>query len=439
MYICGNPPYLGYPQQSSEHKSDLKNVLDSLEFYDGRKLNFLDYISGWFLKAAEFCQHKDVTSAFVSTNSVCQGMSISTLWPLLFKYGQKIQFAYTSFKWMNLASNNAGVSVVIVALTSNLKTNPKIFSTDSNEVITSRVVDVINPYLSSGNVAQVRPLYSPIAHLPYMESGNTPRDGGNLIMDFSESNLLVKKHQPAKKYLIPLVGSKELVQGTVRMCLWIEDNEVFLAKKFVEIEKRLNAVRLMRQNSKRDITKLLADQPHRFAERRIGKGKSTIVIPSISSELRPYLPVGLIEGFKIVSNRCFVIYDEELWSLALIASRVHLVWIGAVCGRLETRFSYSTTLGWNTFPVPKLTTKNKEDLTRAAENILLAREEHFPATIADLYKPDQMPENLRIAHDHNDEIIERIFIGRRFKNDTERLEKLFELYSKMTGQDKSST
>ena len=365
-------------------------------------------------------------------------MSISTLWPLLFKYGQKIKFAYTSFKWMNLASNNAGVSVVIVALTSTLKTNPKIFSIDSNEVITSRVVDEINPYLSSGNVAQVRPLYSSLAHLPYMESGNTPRDGGHLIMDFSESNLLIKKHRQAKKYLIPLIGSKELVQGTVRMCLWIDDNEAFVAKGLIEIEKRLNAVRLMRQNSKRRITKLLADQPHRFAERRIGKGKSTIVIPSISSELRPYLPVGLVEGSKIVSNRCFVIYDEEPWSLALIASRVHLVWIGAVCGRLETRFSYSTTLGWNTFPVPKLTTKNKEDLNRAAENILLAREEHFPATIADLYKPDQMPENLRIAHDHNDEIIERIFIGRRFKNDTERLEKLFELYSKMTGQDKSS-
>ena len=133
----------------------------------------------------------------------------------------------------------------------------------------------------------------------------------------------------------------------------------------------------------------------------------------------------------IVTFKCFALYDAPLWAMALVASKLHIAWIGAVCGRMRTDFSYSNTLGWNTFPVPTLTEKNKSDLTRCAEDILLAREAHFPATIADLYDPDKMPENLRHAHERNDEVLERIYIGRRFKNDTERLEKLFDLYSKI--------
>ena len=160
--------------------------------------------------------------------------------------------------------------------------------------------------------------------------------------------------------------------------------------------------------------------------------RSTIIVPSVSSESREYLPCGFEPAGTVVSNAAFAMYDAPVWNLALIASRLHLVWIATVCGKLETRYRYSNTLGWNTFPVPTLTEKNKADLTRCAENILLAREHHFPATIADLYDPENMPADLRAAHDRNDEVLERIYIGRRFKNDTERLEKLFDLYTKMT-------
>jgi hypothetical protein len=160
--------------------------------------------------------------------------------------------------------------------------------------------------------------------------------------------------------------------------------------------------------------------------------KSTLILPGVSSENREYLPVGLLDSLSVVSNLAFALYDAPLWNMALIASRIHLVWIATICGKLETRYRYSNTLGWNTFPVPALTEKNKADLTRCAEDILLAREHHYPATIADLYDPDTMPEDLRQAHERNDEVLERIYIGRRFKNDTERLEKLFELYTKMT-------
>lgn len=156
-----------------------------------------------------------------------------------------------------------------------------------------------------------------------------------------------------------------------------------------------------------------------------------MIVPSVSSESRDYLPVGYMPTGTIVSNLALALYDAPLWNMALIASRVHLVWIGTVCGKMKTDFRYSNTLGWNTFPLPLLTEQNKADLTRCAEDILLAREAHFPATIADLYTPDTMPDNLRRAHERNDEVLERIYIGRRFKNDTERLEKLFDLYTKM--------
>jgi hypothetical protein len=187
----------------------------------------------------------------------------------------------------------------------------------------------------------------------------------------------------------------------------------------------------MRLESDAASTRAFADRPHRFKQIQ-GRGvESSIVIPKVTSEERPYLPVGLLSSDSIVSDNAFALYDAPLWNMALVASRLHLIWIATVCGKLETRYRYSNTLGWNTFPVPTLTEKNKADLTRCAEDILLAREAYFPATIADLYEPDSMPADLREAHERNDEVLERIYIGRRFRNDTERLEKLFELYTKM--------
>ena len=187
----------------------------------------------------------------------------------------------------------------------------------------------------------------------------------------------------------------------------------------------------MRLNSKDAGTREMATRSHQFREMYLS-ANHTIILPGVSSEAREYLPVGLIDNRSIVSNAAFALYDAPLWNMALIASRIHLVWIATVCGKLKNDYRYSNTLGWNTFPVPALTEKNKADLTFCAENILLVREAHFPATIAALYDPKNMPADLREVHERNDEVLERIYIGRRFKNDTERLEKLFELYTKMT-------
>ncbi|HRE17769.1 MAG TPA: lactate dehydrogenase, partial [Rhodocyclaceae bacterium] len=223
-----------------------------------------------------------------------------------------------------------------------------------------------------------------------------------------------------------------LIHSEMRYCLWIRDDEVAQAAAIPPVNARMEGVRKFRASAKAPTTRPYAAFPNRFRQIQDVAREHSIIVPSHSSENRQYLPVGVLSERFIVSNAALVIYDAPLWNMALIASLLHRVWIATVCGQLETRFRYSNTLGWNTFPVPMLTEKNKADLTRCAEDIMLAREHHFPATIDDIYDPEAMPADLRAAHERNDEVLERIYIGRRFKNDTERLEKLFDLYTKMT-------
>lgn len=246
----------------------------------------------------------------------------------------------------------------------------------------------------------------------------------------------MKKADPrAAKYIRPLYGSKEFIDGAPRACLWIKDGDEFEAASVASITKRITAVAEARRTATQDkAAQKLAATPYRFRDQDTAISH-TIVVPRVSSEGRAYLPTGLLAPDAIIQDQAFALYDAPLWNMALIASRLHLVWIATVCGKLETRYRYSNTLGWNTFPVPPLSDENKADLTRCAEDILLAREAHFPATIAELYDPDRMDRDfpdLRAAHERNDEVLERIYIGRRFKNDTERLETLFDLYTKMT-------
>ena len=236
--------------------------------------------------------------------------------------------------------------------------------------------------------------------------------------------------------LTPIMGSNEFINGLNRFCLWISDQQAALAWSIPPVAQRLEQIRDYRLHGS-DRGRAGLATPYKFERTIIGR-RTAIIVPSVSSERRNYLPCGLLSPDVRVSNLALAIYDAPLWNLAIVASRLHLVWIATVCGRLKTDYRYSNTLGWNTFPVPTLTDKNHADLTRCAEDILLTRESHFPATIADLYDPDHMPQDLREAHDRNDETLERIYIGRRFRNDTERLEKLFELYSKMTASAGSS-
>lgn len=425
-YICGNPPYLGSRDQKSEQKADL-------ELLFAKRINnwkSLDYVAGWFIKATDYCTKTRSIAAFVSTNSICQGLQVPVLWPEIFASGCRIEYAYTSFRWANLASHNAGVTVVIIGITTQPRSPRRLFSPDDSEQTVERQCTHINAYLAVGESVIVNKASHPISARSEMTFGNTPIDGGHLLLSRGERDALRLSPTQQSRLIRRIIGSAEFIHGLERYCLWIEDAHLAEAQAIPQIARRIRDVHSLRLNggkTARDI----AERPHQFQRMLFGK-QSTLIVPSVSSESREYLPCGYEPAGTVISNLAFALYDAPLWNMALVASRLHLVWIATVCGKLETRLRYSSTLGWHTFPLPTLTPKNKQDLTRCAEDILLAREHHFPATIADLYDPDTMPADLRAAHDRNDEVLERIYIGRRFKNDTERLEKLFELYTKMT-------
>ena len=265
-----------------------------------------------------------------------------------------------------------------------------------------------------------------------MVMGSMPRDGGHLILSADEANSIKDFHPEAQGLIRRYLGSDDLINGLQRSCVWVEDEQREHAQNIAELAARFASVTKMRSSSTLQSTRDFAEYPHRFVY-LAGKAQERIIaIARVSSARRNYLPVDLLDPRCVPSDALCAIYDSPTWTISLIGSRLHICWVAAVCGKLKTDYRYSNTLGWNTFPVPNLTDQNKAVLTRCAENILLAREAHFPATIADLYDPDNMPEDLRRAHDENDDVLERIYIGRRFKNDTERLEKLFELYTRMT-------
>ena len=420
-YICGNPPYIGRRNQTKEQKQDLKFLLAK----HIKSSASLDYVFGWIEKGSDYVSCFGGDFAFVTTNSVSQGTQIPIYWPHLFGKELCINFAHRSFRWSNNASNNAGVTCVILGI-GKTKSKKYIFDEDTKQEVKN-----INPYLLSSDVKIVDSASSPISQTSKMSYGNLPGDGNHLSLTKEERESLIASDPKLEKLILPLFGAQEFIRGLQRYCIWIDDDDLPLALSNSFIADRISKVREVRIASKDASYNSLAGRPHQFRDRNIAKN-TTILIPTVSSESREYLPTQFVKGRIGTTNQAYAVYDAPAWNMSLIASRLHLVWVATVCGKLETRYRYSNTLGWNTFPVPRLTEKNKNDLTHCAEDILLAREKHFPATIAELYVPEKMPENLRRAHENNDETLERIYIGRRFNNDTERLEKLFELYTKMT-------
>jgi hypothetical protein len=435
-YICGNPPYLGSTWQSAEQKADIRRIFESRT----KTFGALDYVSGWFMKAADFGVHCRSAAAFVATNSICQGQQVPFLWPLILELGHKIVFAHTSFKWANLASHNAGVTVVIVGISREVFSRRILFSEADGGEVTAREAENINTYLVCGDDVIVKKAMTPLTDVSTMDFGNKADDGGHLTLTTEELEAMGLEHCVRTKFIKGFYGSKEFINGETRFCIWVTDEGLHEASAVIPLNERISMVREARLASKDAYARSLAARAHQFKTPRLAENH-VIITPRVSSENRPYLPVGYLTNEAVIGDRNFALYDAPLWNMALIASRLHWIWIGTICVRMRTDFSYSNTLGWNTFPVPVLTERNKGDLTRCAEDILLAREAHFPATIAELYKEADgdvgapgMPADLRAAHDRNDETLERIYIGRRFKNDTERLEKLFEMYTKMTAK-----
>jgi hypothetical protein len=430
-YICGNPPYAGKGKKSPQQISDMQSVFGPRAVKHG----YIDYVGAWFIKAIDYGKHSSAACAFVATNSVCRGHQVPLMWPQIFNDGYVITFAHTSFKWKNLAAHNAGVVVTIIGLSKSQKATRQIYSATDDGELLSKQVPFINAYLVGGDNVFVEKSSVPINGLSGMDLGNMPYDEGNLLLSRDELTELNLTSSQRQEFVRRIYGSKEFTNGLSRYCLWIEDESLADARRVPEIARRIAAVEEMRLGSTDAGGRAMAKRSHQLREMKVAVTHA-LVMPRTSSESRQYLPAGLIANDSTVSSEAFSVFDAPLWQLAILISRLHLAWIATICGQLKTDYRYSNELGWNTFPVPLLTEQNKVDLTRCAEDILLAREAHFPATIAELYDPETMPDNLRRAHERNDEVLERIYIGRRFKNDTERLEKLFEMYTKMTAAEK---
>jgi hypothetical protein len=339
-YICGNPPYLGSTWQSNEQKDDLRLI------FDGRtKLwKSLDYVSGWFMKAADYGTQTTSAAAFVTTNSICQGQQVPILWPLIFETGHEIAFAHTSFKWANLASHNAGVTVAIVGISNRSNHVRRLFSIDINGQNVAKETTNINAYLIAGSKIIVTPQSKAKDERGLMEWGNKPTDGGNFFMNADERAALLAESPEAKKFIKRFLGAQEFIRGQERYCLWIKDGEREEAEAISEIRRRIREVAKIRAESKAAETRPAAAFPHRFRQIQSVAQKSTLVVARVSSEQREFLPIGLEDKNTIIGDRNFALYDAHLWNMALIASRLHWVWIGTVCVRMRTDFSYSNTL-----------------------------------------------------------------------------------------------
>ena len=420
VYIMGNPPYLGSSMQDENQKKDLEVVCGHFKNYKN-----LDYIASWFYKGAKYISGCNAKCAFVSTNSICQGDSVALLWPNIFAKNVEIDFAYQSFKWSNNAKYNAGVTVCIIGLSNQFKSIKRLYRNKQQ----SRC-EYINSYLLAAPEILIERKKEPISNLPKMVFGNKPTDGGNLILSPQERDKIISEYPEAEKFIRFYQGSDSFINGDIRYCIWIGESERDEAEEIPPLKDRIEAVAEFRRNSVATSTIEAAEYPHMFRQRAHRDGKA-LLVPRVSSERRQYIPIGFVDSNTIASDSMQVVYGASLQTFALLANRMHTIWLSAIGGKLETRYRYSN-LVYDSFPFPKLTTVEKEELERLAQNILNIREENADLTLGVMYNPETMPDELRDAHHQLDLAVERIYRPEPFTSDEERLEHLFKLYAKMT-------
>lgn len=425
VYLFGNPPYLGARRQSSYQKEDLSAVFNNIT----NKYKSLDYISGWFIKGEEYIEGSCSRFAFVTTNSICQGEQVSILWPEIFSRSGEIIFAYQSFKWGNNAKNNAGVMVAIIGVADSR------YYLKSKTLFANRMqikVKNISPYLTEGQNFSVKRCSKSISDLPSISFGSMPNDGGNLVFSKKEAEDL---DSDTKRFLRKYIGSKEFIDSTYRYCLWLKDSDADDYSENKVIEKILNNVKEYRLKSKRKATNELARNPELFGFISYKEGKTAIIIPRVSSENRIYAPMGIVDSNTIISDSAMAIYDAPLWLLGLLESRMHMTWMRSVGGRLKTDYRYSAGLVYNTFPVPELSTRRKNEIEDLVLKILDIRDEEG-GTLAELYgsplaEKNPKPMNVRLleAHQELDRVVDRAYKPSGFKDDAERLSMLLEMYA----------
>ncbi|MGN8830043.1 class I SAM-dependent DNA methyltransferase [Paenibacillus barengoltzii] len=434
VYLFGNPPYLGSKRQNKIQKEDLKIASNALKKYKS-----LDYISGWFIKGTNYIRNTVSKLCFVSTNSICEGEQVSILWDYILEKNIEINFAYTSFKWGNNAKSNAAVKVVIIGLTSQLDCNKYIYS-----VSMKRKVENITPYLTAGTNIIVKRTNYMLNDLPKMQLGDMQNDNGGLKFSLSEYQQCIQRYPELQKKFKKIIGAKELLNGGISYCLWFTSEQDYLHYSDNPIvKKRINIVKEHREKSSDKGTNKLAFVSWRYREQRIGKER-TLIVPRHSSENRYYIPASFVDNQTVVPDSANAVYDAPIYVLGLIESKIHMIWLRTIGGKLKTDYRYSASLVYNTFPTPRLSTRRKNEIEQLVLNILDIREEEG-GTLAELYgsplaekNPKPMNPRLLKAHQELDQVVDRAYKPNGFRDDNERLALLLDMYSKKVNENEST-
>lgn len=424
IYILGNPPYLGGKGQSIVQKEDLELI-----FKGSKNFKELDYIACWFLLASKYL-HTNSKFAFVTTSSICEGAQVEQLWPLISKLNNEIFFAYTPFNWTNNAKSKAGVTCSIIGI--------RKFSPDKKFLYKNTLrhqVSRINGYLTSGSDIYITKSLFSISKLPPMITGNSPYEGGNLLLTPEEKNDLLNSFPNAIKFLKRIVGSNEFINDIERWCIWINDGEINEAYEIPSLKKRIDLVKEFRISGG-EVAQGLVNRPHQFRYTHVCKS-TQLVIPRVSSSRRDYIPIGFLDNSYIISDSAQAIYDSEHYIFAIIVSKMHMLWVKLTSGKLRGDIRYLSALSYNTFPFPLISDNQKHELEKQVYRILDEREYHSEKTLAQLYDPEKMPAGLREAHRLNDLAVERMYRSRPFESDEERLEYLFKLYEQMIAEEQT--
>jgi hypothetical protein len=442
-YVLGNPPFVGKQFATAEQKQDMELVCGKV-----KGSGVLDYVTGWYFKAAEYIQGTRIAVGLVSTNSISQGEQVGILWNELFSHWHlKIHFAHRTFPWMSESRGKAHVHVVIIGFAAFDSTNKRIYdygaeavapfteSRSKKETVTVTLAKNINPYLVEGNDLWVGKRRQPLGVVEPMVYGSKPVDGGNLLLNDEEKLTLVRAAPQAAPFIRPMVGSDEFINGISRWCIWLDGADPGAWRHISPITERVEKVRRFRLASKKEITQEQATTPSVFGELR-QPNEGYLVVPEVSSELRHYIPMGFLSREVIASNLIYTVPGASIFRFGILTSEFHMAWVRAVCGRLESRYRYSAGLAYNNFPWPNPTPAQRARVEEKAQAVLDARAPHLPprgmSTLADLYDPNTMPRELHRAHTELDRAVERCYRPEAFHSDRERVEYLFRLYEQLT-------
>ncbi len=428
-YILGNPPFIGARMKSEVQAQEMQGIFSDLNGWGD-----LDYVTAWYKKASKFMQNTKIKAAFVSTNSITQGIQAGLLWGYLFaKYGIKIHFAHRTFIWDSEASGKAHVHCVIIGFACFDTDKKRIFDYhdvkgDAHEITAKN----INQYLIDAKDIIISARTKPICNVKRIAVGSMPNDGGNLIIEANDYDDFVKAEPLSKKYIKQLLGAEEFINNKKRYCLWLKGANPEDIAKMPLVRERIEKVKEIREASKRKETKELAKYPMLFGEIR-QPDSEYIIIPRVSSERRKYVPIGFLDKDIITSDSALIIPDATLYEFGVLTSIMHMTWMKYVCGRLESRYRYSNKIVYNNFPWPlNLSEKQKEKVNELAQKVCDTRAKYPDCSLAILYNPETMPADLTKAHNELDKAVDACYGKKSFASDAERMEFLFSLYEQYT-------